>query len=110
MDCTSKKAITQAKAAFAAGMVSPDSFQLEHVTEGTLGAMLVCEAIFNMAGESQVVVWTNNDDGSITQFQQDAQGNITTSNLAPNEMQSLPPDVQKQFDQGYNGQVGQGNQ
>lgn len=107
MDCTSDKAITQAKAAFADGLASPDSFQLEHVVEGTLGAMPVCQGIFEMDGVSQMVVWTNNDDGSITQFQQDDQGNITTSNLAPNgaeeqlqAAQALGQRLDKQFNQG----------
>ncbi len=117
MDCTSSQAIAQAKAAFADGLASPDSIQLEHVAEGTLGAIPVCQGIFEMAGESQLVVWANNNDGSITYFQQDNQGNITTSSLAPDgaqkqlqAIQALGEQEAKQFDQGQAEQQKQADQ
>ena len=107
LDCTSSKAITQAKLAMADGSVDPNSFQLEHVVEGTIGAMPVCQALVEKDGQSMMATWTNNDDGSITLFQQDGQGNLTTTNLAPNgaenelqQLQNLQAAQQKQYDQG----------
>lgn len=117
MDCTSSKAIAQAKTAFADGLTNSDSIQLENVAEGTLGAMPVCQGILGMNGQSEVVTWANNDDGTITSFQQDSDGNVTTQTLGPNgaqqQLQAIQNQAQQmanQFDQGQAAQQKQADQ
>jgi hypothetical protein len=83
MDCTSQAAINQAENAFGQG--DPTSVALTHVSEGTLGAMDVCVGFLN----SQQIIWINNSDGSVDQLQEDDNGNITTTNIAPDSYQKL---------------------
>jgi hypothetical protein len=83
MDCTSPRAIAQAKAAFGQGF-DPKGVSIENVGEGTLGAIPVCEGVVNvlgpLLGANKVRVWSNNSDGSITEYLEDSDENITTEN------------------------------